>query len=224
MQGAARKVAEENISLRALLGLYGADNGRIEAFLRKGDVSFIEKEYSSPLSSEGIGQDRYQSENACYRKLDTGAVGMRASHGIEKDLYSQRAMDGSERAGIDTVQIESDAPPLTVTMPGERTDPNTIRHAEPTDLTGKICPNIDTDQSIAPSPALPTDSIDLSTCREDSLQSSTGQDEISCLTAAEIIAGMRGHDDSEEVWSELGCTSSKGCMIKNVAVFQIMDQ
>ena len=57
VQGAARKVAEENISLRALLGLYGADNGRIEAFLRKGDVSFIEKEYSSPLSSEGIGQD-----------------------------------------------------------------------------------------------------------------------------------------------------------------------
>jgi hypothetical protein len=52
----------------------------------------------------------------------------------------------------------------------------------------------------------------------------SGRDEISCLAAAEIIAGMRGHDNPEEVWPELGCDSSRKCMVKNMDIFQIMDQ
>lgn len=53
---------------------------------------------------------------------------------------------------------------------------------------------------------------------------SCDRDEISCLAAAEIIAGMRGHDNPEEVWPELGCSSSRRCTVKNMAIFQIMDQ
>ena len=50
-----------------------------------------------------------------------------------------------------------------------------------------------------------------------------GADETSCEDAARIIASMRGHDDLEGLWSELGCSSTRKCMVKNMAIFQIFD-
>ncbi len=50
------------------------------------------------------------------------------------------------------------------------------------------------------------------------------RDETSCEIAARIIAGMRGSDDAEGVWPELGCSNKQKCMVKNIALFQIMDK
>ncbi len=75
-----------------------------------------------------------------------------------------------------------------------------------------------------PMPPTPRCSTVESPTSSDQGRSTGARDEISCMAAAEIIAGMRGHDDPEGVWPELGCGSSRKCMVKNMAIFQIMDQ
>lgn len=48
---------------------------------------------------------------------------------------------------------------------------------------------------------------------------------MSCENAASIIAGMRGHNEDEElVRFKLGCASSQTCKVKNVQVLQVMEE
>lgn len=53
---------------------------------------------------------------------------------------------------------------------------------------------------------------------------SKGADETSCEDAARIIASMRGQDDPERVWPELGCSATRSCMVKNITIFQMVDE
>lgn len=46
-------------------------------------------------------------------------------------------------------------------------------------------------------------------------------DETSCEEAAWIIARMRGHQDHELLWPELGCSEVKRCWIKNLKIFEM---
>ncbi|KAH7120885.1 hypothetical protein B0J11DRAFT_438128, partial [Dendryphion nanum] len=48
--------------------------------------------------------------------------------------------------------------------------------------------------------------------------------EISCETAATIIADMRGDGDKERVRASLGCRKGEECNVKNTIVLQIMDE
>jgi len=45
----------------------------------------------------------------------------------------------------------------------------------------------------------------------------------SCEEAAQIIASLRGHDQSTDVLNELGCSTSS-CRVANLSIFQLMDQ
>lgn len=49
-------------------------------------------------------------------------------------------------------------------------------------------------------------------------------DESTCQAAANIIASMRGHSDTEKVLAELGCTSEKSCAVKNITIFELIDR
>lgn len=51
-----------------------------------------------------------------------------------------------------------------------------------------------------------------------------GDDGTSCETAARIIASMRGHNNAEDAWAELGCSSNLDCTVKNMTIFRVMDQ
>jgi hypothetical protein len=44
-----------------------------------------------------------------------------------------------------------------------------------------------------------------------------------CEEAAHIIASMRGHEDADSVWSELGCPPNQRCLVKNMTIFQLGD-
>ena len=44
-----------------------------------------------------------------------------------------------------------------------------------------------------------------------------------CEEAAQIIASMRGHEDAEAVWPELGCSANKKCTVTNMTIFQLGD-
>jgi hypothetical protein len=51
-----------------------------------------------------------------------------------------------------------------------------------------------------------------------------GHDTMSCESAANIIAGMRGHsDDDIQVRAQLGCQGNENCNVKNMKVFQVME-
>lgn len=45
-----------------------------------------------------------------------------------------------------------------------------------------------------------------------------------CETAAGIISSMRSYPDMQDVRSELGCQSSASCMIKNMDIFQLLNE
>lgn len=45
-----------------------------------------------------------------------------------------------------------------------------------------------------------------------------------CETAASIIASMRSYPDPQGVRSELGCQSSSSCMVRNMDIFQLLDE
>ena len=45
-----------------------------------------------------------------------------------------------------------------------------------------------------------------------------------CETAAGIISSMRSYPDIQEVRSELGCQSSASCMVKNMDIFQLLNE
>ena len=49
-------------------------------------------------------------------------------------------------------------------------------------------------------------------------------DESTCEAAANIIASMRGHGDTEKVLAELGCTSNQSCAVKNITIFELIDR
>ena len=53
---------------------------------------------------------------------------------------------------------------------------------------------------------------------------SKGVDETSCEDAARIIAGMRGHEDPQRVWPELGCSTTKRTMVRNITIFQMVEE
>ncbi|XPS77457.1 hypothetical protein M3J09_009483 [Ascochyta lentis] len=53
---------------------------------------------------------------------------------------------------------------------------------------------------------------------------SIGSDEISCETAATIIAQMRGDGDDAAARASLGCNAGEVCSIKNSFLMQIMDE
>ena len=48
--------------------------------------------------------------------------------------------------------------------------------------------------------------------------------EMSCETAANIIASMRGNEDNALARSELGCKGSTQCKVRNIKVLQIMER
>ena len=58
---------------------------------------------------------------------------------------------------------------------------------------------------------------------DDQGTSTFASDVTSCEVAAQIIASMRGNDDTEGVRSELGCGAAKECVVKNIDIFQIAD-
>ena len=45
-----------------------------------------------------------------------------------------------------------------------------------------------------------------------------------CETAASIITSMRSCPDAQDVRSELGCQSSSSCMVRNMDIFQLLDE
>jgi len=44
-----------------------------------------------------------------------------------------------------------------------------------------------------------------------------------CEAAANIIANMRGHNNTEAARAELGCVPGSSCVVENMAIFRALD-
>jgi hypothetical protein len=212
VQAAARKVSEENIGLRSLLGLYGVDDGRIGEYLRTRDASVVSKDWGNEMRTREISLTGEESLGT----RDYTGICMQTPPALETDVCSSGTpyMSKTHQSSIPSHPSTWDG------VPSVSHDPATPAAIEMEHNEGPARPI--PDANTVQSPLAPTTLMYPTPHEQD--RESCARDEISCLAAAEIIAGMRGHQNPEEVWPELGCSSSRKCMVKNMAIFQIMDQ
>ena len=204
VQAAARKVADENYWLHSLLAKHGVSTAEIQEHLD-----------SSRATSYGVGSDAAAMSGR----------GAQPSNHIEDQSWAQVAQSSQRIPGY--------------TMPEERTD---IELLSPTSTEGLpiadrvIFATFDPaqDDNSLPSRMRSEATDGQTTCEraqattmkcQDCEQAppSNSIDETSCEDAARIIAGMRGHEDPQRVWPELGCSTTKKTMVKNITIFQMAD-
>jgi len=213
VQAAARKVSEENVGLRSLLGLYGVDDGRIGEYLRTRDASVVSKDLGIGTRTRDLSLQREESITA----RDYSGICMRTPPALETDVCSSSSQNMTRTHQIN-IPLHSNS---LGGVPSVSQDPETPRAITLEHRKGPDRPI--PDLNAVQCPQAPT-TFEHPTSSDGQGAESCPRDEISCLAAAEIIAGMRGHHNLEEVWPELGCSSSRTCTVKNMALFQIMDQ
>lgn len=216
VQAAARKVAEENHLLRSLLALTGISAGEIEAYVHRMKTPDESSAQITPKAFTKSGQSRHAKDLACPppSPYTTRAVlsEMHQPNKASKDyelLPSRRAstmrLDRGSRRDATT---SPDLPSMCQ------------RHQLGENNSGSNADGLfsEDSQSLSPLGSAP-DALD-----RQSVTSSGMADKTLCDNAARIIASMRGHDDSEAVRSELGCSFDDICVVKNVTIFQLVDQ
>ncbi|KIW01246.1 uncharacterized protein PV09_07289 [Verruconis gallopava] len=233
MQAAARKVARENDCLRKLLIQKGVSESEINAFLVE------ECSSSAATSPNDVPLPRSQESHV---KPWSYAHNMPVRQHIisenddmercETDFHQKRPETGSRMAGLshNSEQIDVAVPdsPLTSSVIDEQTvlkTPQEIAQTRDNVADGQSQPDFLTN-------------FDSGRCRSSSMLSSYSYPakstktqynyqetrlEMSCETAAGIIAGMRGHGDMALARSELGCTTESHCNVKTVDVLQVME-
>ncbi|KAH8688902.1 hypothetical protein GQ44DRAFT_720655 [Phaeosphaeriaceae sp. PMI808] len=215
MQRAARKVAQDNARLRALLALHGVSSEQVESFLQSSDEAST-SEVNLP-SFQGPSTTRQpqaleKEGNDILRPLESShqTKSQYVSHGhtkVESRLvpatpknHGPQLLD-TPRPFASIVQIE--IPPETGAECDDMQD-----HRDSND-SNYLCSVIE-----------PSECLTSLNCfcapRRFGL-------EISCEAAATIIVEMRGDGDCD-FRASLGCRGQNTCNVKNSVVLQIMDE
>ena len=207
VQAAARKVAEENYLLHSLLAKHGISTEEI-------------KEHLQGSRSASLGLDSNAAE------IVTRTVQPQNHNDSQSRLpFAQTGQAPPQPAAPTTRQIGSDLGLLSSTPTGEPPANNTTIALVDNSLSDQTQPSKMGSKPLhgASSPEVPQGlSRRCHACEQEA--PSKGADETSCEDAARIIASMRGQDDPERVWPELGCSTTKSCMVKNMTIFQMVDR
>lgn len=208
VQAAARKVAEENFWLHSLLEKHGISPVEIKDYLDSNRAA------SCSLGSEvaeGPGKKVSSQNHIDYRNQHPPS--------LAEQSFSRPQASTTAHGGGDTGLMS----PKSV--------PGSPEHEL---LLYNIDKSIQEDEARASSMA--TETLDQRSlpekppascppCRSDERDGTIRRaDETSCEDAARIIASMRGHEDPEGVWPELGCSATRSCMVKNITIFQMVDE
>jgi hypothetical protein len=216
VQSAARKVAEENFWLRhLLLSSYGIPKGEVDEYVERN------RTHGQPL----------QSSTA---KLPPVQRKRKHSEMSERELEAARTL-----GQIDSPKLHGPAVPWEVIQ-----SPRVVREPfrdlpTPEDSNGN---GSEQEHTTSTSPELremadqperyrPPVSAYPEThqgprpqsCAYDVSNHPRQTDVTPCEEAAHIIASMRGHEDPDSVWPELGCSSDTKCTVKNMTIFQLGD-
>lgn len=225
MQRAARKVAEDNIRLRSLLALHGVLQEEVESYLRVTDEASISEAHLPTFQGSSVtrqcGTPERQlnhvfspaesSNHTQSRYLGDGHTNVDSRFAPNQQKRSTARHSEIAEPYATLVRTELSLPKAADEcndMQGHSGSNDSIYVCPVTEPSG--CPNTPS-CFCAPAPTIGFHPV------------SSGL-EISCETAATIIAEMRGDGDKESVRASLGCNGRGDCNIKNSTVLQIMDE
>jgi hypothetical protein len=225
MQLAAKKVAWENAQLRNLLASKGVSGQDIEEFLRSRDRSRNLTDLV-PTSPDAAARGWLQSSAVGDPLVQTSHINDPTSRvPLEIRQHSNMPPDMNQAivdTPLDSVrdQVAPQVPPAHSSMPE---DSSTLRDKASSEN------HWDWD---SPSTSVEEEQLNMLPvvsdcfCPVNSTKSLLGRDnlmlEMSCETAASIIAGMRRNGDKDNARSELGCEGDRQCNVKNIKVLQAM--
>jgi hypothetical protein len=194
MRQAARKVALENARLRSLLASRGVLNEDVDRYLASFD-----DQGSVPLPMPALAPQA-NSGTQLPPVSDSGLPPP------DRDMPSP---NGASASALNTLAVAADASmrqtccgPATQCSPADaREEQRRVEVAELPPSRGPASPS--------PGPNTPN--------------SSASHLEMSCTTAANIMADMYRDGNKELAREALGCSRSEECLVKNTLVFQLLD-
>ncbi|KAI1934775.1 hypothetical protein LOZ66_005630 [Ophidiomyces ophidiicola] len=207
VQAAGRKAAEENALLRSLLKIRSVTDGEIDAYLQehRGATSSI-----AALPSPESVPSKFELETAGRSACGVGSgSGQRCSPLL------------MPRSGISRAQSTTTTNMLIKRVEGLPSRPLPLPH-----------PGLSLAPLVADVPPInceeiPKDWSSIPSTHEIRLGSPTrpGAGQLTpCETAAGIITRMRGDPDLQNARAELGCSSESTCMVRNLAIFDLLDR
>ncbi|KAF1842799.1 uncharacterized protein K460DRAFT_387079 [Cucurbitaria berberidis CBS 394.84] len=221
MQQAARKVAQDNIRLRSLLALHGVLQEEVDSYLRLSDEVHVPTLQGSLVNpQDGMPErdlNRSLSPTQSSHQAQSQYVGDGPTNvNLQFEPHQQKPSTARHSKAIETdtstrVQTEQSIPKVAeqcCDLQGHNGSIDSNYVCPVTEPPG--CPN-SSSCFCAPAPSVPFYSV------------SSGL-EISCETAATIIAEMRGDGDRDSIRASLGCGDRGDCNIKNSTVLQVMDE
>ncbi|KAF2871221.1 hypothetical protein BDV95DRAFT_607487 [Massariosphaeria phaeospora] len=237
MQRAARVVVRENVRLRNLLARYGASQQEVDRHLRSfNDVDAINGGAASNTVNVMALIQNAAVENALDPLLDTAPACTQGHHLGEKMANADQvsSVDQSNSSPLHTPERDP-TPALFDVRPIERdSTPRAGIQFEPPVTKVADSPS-DAQAHREASTCTPSAVEKLGSCTNTvdcfcppttiaRREPSASGLEISCETAAAIIAEMRGDGDRDSIRTSLGCNGPGDCTIKNSTVLQIMDE
>ncbi|TLD21637.1 bZIP transcription factor-like protein [Venturia nashicola] len=212
IQQTARRVHEDNLKLRQLLAQKGVSDAETNSFLSGSDPPANPlpppKSVASPIQTPTPPVDTHFLSRTLPPPIHRHSE-------PELKLPPMRTLE--DNAQLERLHVDP-------ALAGPRMLFNDMRRAG--SISEMECESQDSEPHIRPISRCPPS--EASSCRPISTQEMSetirSPHETSCEDAASIIAGMRGHADREQVREELGCGGRRNCAVKNMTLFQLMDQ
>lgn len=220
VQSAARRVAEENFWLRHLLGVHGLAKNEVDEYVERNRRQAASS--GQPLqSAKLLPLQRVPARKRKHREM------------------SARELEAARTLGQIDSQVHHAVPPWEV-MQSPKVAREPFRdlptpedsYASEQEHMSSTSPELrgmpeqgDRCQSNVSASASAYSEIQMlpnrHACSYDASDHPRQTDVTPCEEAAQIIASMRGHEDTDAVWSELGCSSKASCTVKNMTIFQL---
>ena len=269
VQTAARRVAEENRVLRALLETHGIATAVVDAHLARtkqtlADLPLPSTQTTPPHNihymrgrSDGliaptafnpflrlVGSNGKKRSSAGLNDPPKATTTLEAARlSTELDLTpAAQAHQSASHAHHSSDSLAIQAHSLNPNLPGPDRNPPSNNELPQQELSYASSPNshsdaMDDDVKMLSDNGSPTRRKNLAggglatpplsghgsgtCCSTTGTSIKAPPDETDCEQAARVIASMRGHEDPESLWPELGCSRDRKCMVKNVRIFQM---
>lgn len=222
VQSAARRVAEENFWLRQMLSVHGLAKNDVDEYVERNRCQAVSS--GQPVQSAKLmplqrvpARKRKHGEMSA-RELEAartlGQIDSPVHHAVPPWEAMQspkvarepfRDLPTPEDSYASEQEHTSSTSPELREMPEQRD-----RYQSNVSASASAYPEIQTQPK-------------RQSCLYDALEHPHQTDVTPCEEAAQIIASMRGHEDADAVWSELGCSSETRCTVKNMTIFQLGD-
>jgi hypothetical protein len=224
MQRAARKVAQDNMRLRALLALHGVSSEQVNSFLQSTGESVIPVVAGSSLQSPFTTPLHQGAE----KERNLFAQPPEFSHRNGSQYLGHEQSRSDSQSVSDTAENHSAQNPASSRPFGSIVQPQNPSPEPPAECD----PQSDYEDHArnfsrpVPGPSECPSSLECFCApplASEYRPSSSGL-KISCEAAATVIAEMRGCGDRDSIRASLGCRGQESCTVKNSMVLQIMDE